>query len=139
MKFTAVSIFLLLHFFAFAQKKYVDKNIEVGMLVKISKCKPQLKSFKGIDLYTKTRFPESFVKVDTVTGDGVFESFFSPGDFDTKPLPCQYSGKKYKIAAIRIFDVKREEKRVLICYTGSKRTMIWIEIDKALELKEVEF
>jgi hypothetical protein len=92
-----------------------------------------------MDLYTKTRFPETGVKIDTLTGDGIFENFFAPGDFDAKRLPCEYGNKKYKVATLRIFEIDGKEKRVMILYTGKKLSLIWVEIDKALELKEIIF
>jgi hypothetical protein len=123
---------------AFSQQRLVEKNLEVGMYVKISKCKPKTKNFQAIDLYTKTRYPDSGIQIDTVTGEGVFERFFAPGDFDARRLPCSYGGKRYKIAAMRVFEVEGREKRVMICYTGNRLSMIWIELDKAVELKEIE-
>lgn len=125
--------------FAFGQQRMIEKNLEVGMYVRVTKCKPGTKHFQGIDLYTKTRYPESGIEIDSATGEGVFERFFAPGDFDARRLPCSYGNKKYKVAALRVFDIEGEEKRVVICYTGNKLSMIWIELDKAVELKEIEF
>ncbi len=125
---------------ASAQQHYVNKNIEVGMNVHINKCKKGQTSFESMDLYTKTRFPETKIKVDSATGEGIYESFFSPGDFDAKRLPASYGNADYKIATLRAFDDKNgKQKRVVICYTKNKLSMIWIELDKALELKEIEF
>jgi hypothetical protein len=138
----SLSVILLLFAFSpvFAQYELVKKNIEVGMFVRIKKCKPGKKSFETMDLYTKTRYPETGIKIDTLSGEGVFENFFAPGDFDARRLPASYGNKKYKIAALRIFDEKDgKEKRVMICYTGNKRSMIWIEVDKAVAQKEIEF
>ncbi len=137
-------IFILLFFSnfitsAFAQQM-VDKSIEIGMTVHINKCNATKKSFESMDIYTKTRYPKTGIKIDTLTGDGIFENFFAPGDFDAKRLPCEYGNKNFKIAAFRTFDEKDgKQRRVMICYTGKKRSMIWVEVDKALELKEIEF
>jgi hypothetical protein len=136
------NIFLILCLFfsvnLFAQKIFLKRNLEVGMTVHINKCKS--KAFVSMDIYSKTRYPATEIKIDTLTGDGVFESFFDSGDFDAKRLPASYGNKNYKVAAIRIFDEKDgKQKRVMICYTKSKLTLIWIEIDKAFELNEVEF
>jgi hypothetical protein len=135
-----LAVLLLLFSSAVFAQKMVDKNIEVGMYVHINKCPQGKKSFENIDLYTKTRYPEAGIKIDSVTGDGIFENFFAPGDFDAKRLPASYGNKKYKIAALRIFEEDDgKERRVMICYTGKKLSMIWIEMDKALEAKEISF
>lgn len=131
-------LFLLFSLQGFSQKALVNKNIEVGMYIHINKCKS--KAFVSMDIYTKTRYPETVINVDTLTGDGVFENFFDPGDFDAKRLPASYGNHTYKVAALRIFDQKDgTQKRVMICYTQNKYSMIWVEIDKAVELNEIEF
>lgn len=114
------------------------QQIEVGQWVKLVGCKTG-KTFESMDIYTKTRFPDKGIAIDTITGDGVFENFFAPGDFDGKRLPCEYGNKKYKIATLRTFDKTEDqpEKRVMILYTTDKLSMIWVEFDKAIELKEI--
>ena len=139
MKKILLILFSILVCELFAQQKPINKNIEVGMMVQLGKCKSKTKNFESMDLYTKTRFPETGVKIDTLTGDGIFENFFAPGDFDAKRLPCEYGNKKYKVATLRIFEIDGKEKRVMILYTGNKLSLIWVEIDKALELKEIIF
>lgn len=119
----------------------VEKQIEIGMLVKITPCKKGKSSFEGMDMYRKTRIPTSRIEIDSATGDGIFENFFAPGDFDAKRVPCDYGNQKYRVAALRIFEDKDTgtERRVLILYTKEPLTMIWVEFDKAIELKEIEF
>ncbi|MES2778442.1 MAG: hypothetical protein V4651_00960 [Bacteroidota bacterium] len=133
-------LFFSYSFNAFAQK-LVDKQIEVGMTVKITACKGGSKAFTSMDMYRKTRIPEGKIVIDTLTGDGVFENFFAPGDFDARRLPCEYANKKYKVAALREFDDDKTKtvKRVMILYTKDPYTMVWVEFDKAIELKEIEF
>lgn len=140
MKIYLVILLSFLSISGFAQQNKITKNIEVGMYIHINKCKPKAKAFINMDLYTKTRYPDAGIKIDSLTGDGVFENFFAPGDFDAKRLPASYGNKKYKIAALRIFEEEDgKERRVMICYTGNKRSMIWIEIDKALDANEISF
>jgi hypothetical protein len=119
----------------------VEKQIEIGMLVKITPCKKGSPSFGAMDMYRKTRIPSSTIKIDSATGDGIFENFFAPGDFDARRLPCEYGGKKYRVAALNVFEDKEtgKERRVMILYTKEALTMIWVEFDKAVELKEIEF
>ncbi len=90
-----------------------------------------------MDIYTKTRYPETGIKIDSASGEGIFENFFTPGDFDARRLPCEYGNKKYKIAALRVFETEGKEKRVMILYTSNKHSLIWVEFDKAVELKEL--
>ncbi|MES2559682.1 MAG: hypothetical protein V4590_08085 [Bacteroidota bacterium] len=136
---------LFILFFVFTSgafgQQLVDKQIEVGMLVKLTACKSGSKAFTSMDMYRKTRIPEGKIIIDTLTGDGVFENFFAPGDFDARRLPCDYANKKYKVAALREFDDDKTKsvKRVMILYTSDPYTMIWVEFDKAVELKEIVF
>lgn len=118
----------------------IEKNIEVGMLVKITSCPKGVKSFESMDIYRKTRIPEK-INIDSVTGEGIFENFFNVGDFDAKRLPCEYGNKKYKVAALQIFDDEKTntQRRIMILYTSDPLALIWVEFDKAVELKEVEF
>ena len=134
-------LFVTFSICAFAQQQLIEKQIEVGMLVKITSCKKGSKSFTSMDMYRKTQIPEGKITIDTLTGDGVFENFFTPGDFDARRLPCEYANKKYKVAALREFDDEKieESKRVMILYTKDAYTMIWVEFDKAVELREIEF
>jgi hypothetical protein len=123
------------------QMKLIDKEIAVGMTVKILPCKKTGTTLESMDMYRKTRIPEGKIEIDTASGEGVFENFFAPGDFDAKRLPCEYGDKKYKVAALRVFEDEKTkaEKRVMILYSSDPYTMIWVEFDKAIELKEIEF
>lgn len=121
-------------------QQLIEKNIEVGMFVKIPSCKKGKKIIESMDIYRKTLMPQQ-ITIDTATGDGVFESFFDAGDFDAKRLPCSYSNKKYKVAALRVFEDQNthKDKRVMVLYTSDPLAMIWVEFDKAIEFKEIEF
>jgi hypothetical protein len=133
-------IVIVLFSFRALSQTVVEKEIEVGMKVKIMTCKGKGKSIESMDLYRKTRIPETIL-IDTATGDGIFESFFTPGDFDAKRLPCSYSNKSYIVAALRLFNDEKTgiEKRVMILYTNDPYALIWVEFDKAIELKEISF
>jgi hypothetical protein len=124
------------------QQNLVDKEITVGMTVKILPCTKGKSVIESMDSYRKTRIPPAGEAIiDSATGEGMFESFFAPGDFDAKRLTCDYSNKKYKVAALRVFEDEKtkQDKRVMILYTKDPWTVIWVEFDKALELKEIEF
>lgn len=134
-------LFLACTLNSFAQQELIEKQIEVGMMVKLTACKSGTKSFVSMDRYRKTRIPNAEIVIDTLTGDGVFENFFTPGDFDAQRLPCEYGNQKYKVAALREFEdaESKTPKRVMILYTRDQYTMIWVEFDKAVELKEITF
>ncbi len=134
-------IFILLATIMFSStaQRLIEKNIEIGMTIVVKPCKKGSKSFESMDLYTKTRYPASGIQIDTPTGYGIFENFFSPGDFDAKRLPCIYGNKRYTVAALKIYMVEDKPKRVMVCYTSNPLAMIWIEFDKAIELNEIEW
>jgi hypothetical protein len=141
-----ICILLLAGGIASAQQKkpkqqLIEKEITIGMLVKIPACKKDQQALESMDLYRKTRIPPNEIEIDSATGDGIFENFFGPGDFDARRLPCEYAGKQYKVAALRVFDDEKTgaEKRVMILYTNDALSMIWVEFDKAVALKEIIF
>jgi hypothetical protein len=139
----AVYIFIFIclsNIFVVNAQKLIDKEIQIGMIVKINACKAKSKEFVSMDMYRKTLMPREIV-IDSATGDGIFENFFAPGDFDAKRLPCEYGNKKYKVAALRIFEDEetKQDKRVMILYTKDPLVLIWVEFDKAVELKEIAF
>lgn len=137
-KIISLLAFLFSSIGLFAQSE-IEKNIEVGMWVSITPCSGQMKSYTSMDLYTKTRYLASdTIAIDSSSGNGVFDYFFKPGDFDAKRLPCDYGKKQYKVAALHVFETKEgNEKRVMILYTKDPFTVIWVEFDKAVELQEI--
>ncbi len=130
-------LFTFMSSISFAQQSGEIKQIEVGGWVKILPCKKGQKNMKYIDLYSKTRFPEVQIKVDTLTGEGLMESFFTPGDFDAQRLPCRYTNKRYKVAALQELEADGKLKRVMLLYTDKKNELIWVEFDQAVEQGEV--
>lgn len=132
-----LSLFLLcMATFAHAQAQ----DIRVGMKVKIGACKAGAKHFTYIDLYTKTLFKDTIIPVDTATGDGLFESFFTPGEFDGKRLSCSYGNKSYRVACLREFETKNgSTERVMLLYSGKFNELLWVQFDKALEAGEISW
>lgn len=114
-------------------------DIGVGMWVKLSPCKQGAKTFNHIDLYTKTLFKDTIIPVDTATGEGLFESFFTPGEFDGKRLTCAYANKRYRVASLREFEVKGVMQRVMLLYTDKFNELIWVQFDKAVEAREISW
>jgi hypothetical protein len=116
----------------------VQKNIEVGMEVTLKPCSASM-YYRYLDLYTKTRFDSNKPPViDSTSGEGLYEYYFTPGDFDASRLPCSYAGKKYKVAALHIFeDENAKEKRVMLLYTSEPLKIIWVEFDDAVLNEEL--
>jgi hypothetical protein len=132
-------IFLIMVFFAqlcLAQTE--EKTVSVGQYVLVKPCKKGSKEFVSMDVYARTK-PYNKSKVDSLTGDGLIQEFFNDKSIDAKRLPCVMGGYKYKIAAYHEFEEKGAVRRVLLCYTSYHLTLIWIELDKALELDEIAF
>lgn len=116
------------------------KNIEVGMFVKIGACKSSAKHFEHIDFYNKSLVTDTVIKVDTLTGEGVFESFFvKDSEFEGKRLPCSYANKKFKVATLREFVVKGKNTRIMLLYTNKPNQLIWVNFDEAVEHNEISW
>ena len=137
--------YIILVFFAlsalnsFAQEKEIEVkvNLEVGSLIKINPCKKGKKEFEGIDVYARNQAYDK-KKVNKETGEGLIEAFFEKNtSIDAKRLPCVMGGHSYKIASLQEFPTPEGIKRVVICYTTYDLTIIWIDLDKALEAGEI--
>ena len=110
------------------------------MFVKTAACNKASKTFKNIDIYTKSLVPDTIIPVDSATGDGVYESFFVKGsEIDGKRLPCSYGNKKFKVAALREFDIKGKPTRVMLLYGHAPNELLWVVFDKAVEENEISW
>jgi hypothetical protein len=141
-RYILLIVFAILFINLQAQMQMVEKVIEVGMVVKIGSCANGKKAFESMDQYVKTRYPANDIKRDSITGEGIFEWFFTTGDFDAKRLPCDYSNMLLKVAALRELPDKEhpdEMRRVMFLYGKSPLELIWVEFDKAMELKEISW
>lgn len=130
--------FPFLFLFLFPFLSYSQISLEVGSYLTINPCKKGKPEFESMDVYARTK-PYDKSKVDTLTGEGLLQEFFSDKSIDAKRLPCSMGGHKYRIAALQEFEEKGKVKRVVLCYTKYPLTLIWIELDKALELEEISF
>ena len=130
--------FLFVWILPISAQEFIKKNLEVGTYLKINSCKKGKKEFVAIDIYARTNAYNKS-KVDTLTGEGLLAEFFKETSIDAKRLPSSMGGKKYKIAALHEFDDNGATKRVVLCYTTYPLTLIWIELDKALELGEITY
>ena len=115
-----------------------NKSLEVGQFVRINACKNGQAEFVSMDVYARTKAYDK-KKVDSLSGEGLLDVFFSDKSIDAKRLPCNMGGFKYKIAALHEFAIEGQNKRVMLLYTSYPLTLIWVELDKALELGEITF
>lgn len=138
-KYIILVFFAFSAFNSFAQEKEIEVkvNLEVGSLIKINPCKKGKKEFEGIDVYARNQAYDK-KKVNKETGEGLIEAFFEKNtSIDAKRLPCVMGGHSYKIASLQEFPTPEGIKRVVICYTTYDLTIIWIDLDKALEAGEI--
>jgi hypothetical protein len=141
MKFILGLILLCNSSFLWAQavpEVLVEKTIEVGQKVRVKPCKLGQTEFTAMDVYARTK-PYNEKAVNKTTGEGLMEAFFNDKSIDAKRLPCVMANKQYTIAAYHEFEVEGNTKRVILCYTAYPLTLIWIELDKAIELGEITF
>lgn len=110
------------------------------MFVKTAACNKASKTFKNIDIYTKSLIPDTIIPIDSATGEGVYESFFVKGsEIDGKRLPCSYANKKFKVAALREFEIKGKPTRIMLLYGSSFNEMLWVVFDNAVEENEISW
>lgn len=133
-----IFLFLLMDiFFAGNAQNLTEKSIEVGQFLYINPCNKNQKEFISMDVYARTK-PYNKKLIDTTTGDGLLDEFFKDKSIDAKRLPCSMGGHKYRIAALHQFNEAGQNKRVILLYTAYPLTLIWVELDKALELGEIK-
>ncbi len=121
---------------AFSTVADSSRMVQVGDSVFISAC--PVKGFMYIQFYQKTRFPNPAATYDKTTGDDFYEYFFLDGDFDVKPLPCSWAGKKYRIISIRtLVDKATGADRPVMFLELAPNTVAWVELNGAVEALEV--
>ena len=96
-------------------------------------------TFNYIDLYTKTRYYDTIVNYDTITGDGFYKSFFFDGDFGAERLPCSYNGQKFTINSAQYFEDNntKEERLIVFVRLESWDKVAWVELIDAYEGGEI--
>lgn len=119
-----------------AQTADSSRTVNVGDSVFISSC--PAKGYQYIQYYLKTRFPNPNASYDKTTGDDFYEYFFLDGDFDVKPLPCTYSGKKYRILSIRtLVDKETGADRPVMFLELGPNCVAWVELNGAVDALEI--
>jgi len=119
-----------------AQKR--DINIVVGDSLVLNRCSNKDIGFLHIDIVVKTRWVNRGLTYNKETGEGFYDYFFNEGDFDSKRLPCSYAGRKFRIANIQQYNNDDGSTRtVIIGQIDNEHTVLWIELDKAIQDKEI--
>ncbi|MDP2175760.1 MAG: hypothetical protein Q8K70_07620 [Bacteroidota bacterium] len=134
------AIFTLLFSISFfnvdAKSTDSTRRVDVGDSVFISNCLNN--TYKHIQFYRKTRFPNPQATYNKTTGDDFYEYFFLDGDFDVKTLPCEYGNQKYRIISIRVFaDKKTGQDRPVMFLDLGLNTVAWVELNGAVESLEI--
>lgn len=112
------------------------KTVQVNDSITIGECPKS--GYVFVQYYQKTRFPNPDAQYNHATGDDFYEYFFLDGDFDVKPLPCNYANKAYRIISIRtLVDKKTGADRPVMFLELGSNTVAWVELNGAVENLEI--
>jgi hypothetical protein len=113
-------------------------DINIGDSLTLGKCSSAEFGFLHIDKVVKTRWVDRGLTYDSTTGDGFYYYFFNEGDIDSRRLPCEYEGRKFRIASMSYHKKDDGNKRLVILgQIDDERTVLWIEVDAAIKAKEL--
>lgn len=113
-------------------------DVKVGDSLTLGSCSNTKIGFLHIDIVTKTRWVDRGLTYDTTNGDGFYEFFFNEGDADSRRLPCEYAGKKFRIASMDWHKTENGGKKLVILgQIDIANTVLWIEADAAIAAKEL--
>lgn len=144
-KFLLCCIFLFTAFLANAQNNEEvqydttekEVQLQVGQYLTIGNTESDV--FLHLTYYKKTRIVDTKTPYDTATGKGFFQSFFLEGDFDSKPLPKQFSGRKFTILGMETLVKKetKEAKQVIYLKGDEPNSVIWVDVENAFLAEEI--
>ncbi len=129
-------VFIAIAFSFGHAKAQVQVSFNIGDSLTLGPCQ-EGENFNHIDILVKTRWPNPEATYDTLSGKGFYNWYFD-GDIDSKRLPCQYSGRRFKIAGFHIYQNEDGTQRTVIFGRfRDEATVLWIEAEKAVESGEV--
>ncbi len=132
------TVLILLYSTVFSLFASAQTDIKVGDSLTLGSCGNTEFGFLHIDKVVKTRWVDRGLTYDSVTGDGFYLYFFNEGDADSKRLPCEYAGRKFRIASMDYHKNDDGSKRLVILgQIENERTVLWIEVDAAIKAKEL--
>ena len=101
--------------------------------------------FLHIDAIRKTRWPDTPIPYDTITGQGLYASFFGSGDFNLAKLPGSYAGKALLILGVDEVSVKSEIPnspsrwvKVVFLQADIPNTVFWVDFEQAVQTGELQ-
>lgn len=113
-------------------------DVKIGDSLTLGKCSSIEFGFLHIDKVIKTRWVDRGLTYDSATGDGFYFYFFNEGDVDSRRLPCEYTGRKFRVASMSYHKKDDGHKRLVILgQIDDERTVLWIEVDEAIKAKEL--
>jgi len=134
MKSLFFSVFILSILFSIAQQN--TNNLKVGNQLFINACKENKPEFVGIEIYSRNEIYDK-TNVDSLTGKGLSQAFFSTKSLDGKRLPCSMGGRAYTIAAIDQFTDKGITHRIILLYDYYPLNIIMVDYESAILNNEV--
>lgn len=134
MKSLFFSVFILSILFSIAQQN--TNNLKVGNQLFINACKENKPEFVGIEIYSRNEIYDK-TNVDSLTGKGLSQAFFSTKSLDGKRLPCTMGGRAYTIAAIDQFTDKGITHRIILLYDYYPLNIIMVDYESAILNNEV--
>lgn len=138
MKLYSYIYIVLLFCLAIPFKSKAQVDITVGDSLTLGQCSHTEFGFLHIDLVVKTRWVDRGLVYDTATGDGFYPYFFNEGDVDSRRLPCEYAGRKFRVASLDWHKNDDGSKRLVILgQIDNQNTVLWIEADEAVATKEL--
>ncbi len=137
MKTFFFSIFLITNLLSIAQQKN-QLSIKVGNQLFIKPCNPSKPEFVGIEIYSRNEIYDK-TNVDSLTGKGLSQAFFSTKNLDGKRLPCSMGGRSYTIAAIDNYTDKGITHRIVLLYDYYPLNLIMVDYESAVLNNEIGY
>lgn len=119
-----------------AQAQTRQIELKVGDSLTLGPCN-QNPEYEYIDILIKTRWPNPDAIYNVITGEGFYDWFFN-GDIDSRRLPCTFNNMKFRVASFHTYTNDDGSKRTVVFgQLINKDTVLWIEIEKAIQSGEV--
>ena len=137
MKTLFFSIFLITNLLSVAQQKN-QVYLKVGNQLFIQPCNANKPEFVGIEIYSRNEIYDK-TNVDSLTGKGLSQAFFSTKNLDGKRLPCSMGGRAYTIAAIDNFTDKGITHSIVLLYDYYPLNLIMVDYESAVLNNEIGY
>lgn len=136
MRKTLLILLLIIFGTQLTKAQFKEISLNIGDSLSLGKCTDSAQ-FAHIDIMIKTRTPNPEATFDSISGKGFYNWFFD-GDIDSRRLPCSFSGMRFRIASYHTYkNDDGSQRTVIFGQFIDQRTVLWIEIEKAIESGEV--